>query len=126
MGNVTVGGYVFVAVKYISLMCDWYVGVVVGCISVGVALLKAAVILIRRCRFVGVSALFGSPGWDVNSFVSLAPGAEFGCKWRRWGSSGGRLGRSLRWELVKSKAVVVSGVFVLVLAGSIGCIGGRC
>ena len=96
----TVGGYVFVAVKYSSLMCDWYVGVVVSCISVDVALLRAAVILIRVCRFVGITALFGSPGWDLNSFVSLAPGVEFGCKWRRWGSFGGRLRRSLRWELV--------------------------
>jgi hypothetical protein len=98
----------------------------VGCVSVVVAILRGTVILIRGCWFVGITAFFGSPGWDVNSFVSLAPGVEFGCKWRRWGGYGGDLRRSLRWELLKSKAVVVSGVFVLVLAGSIGCNGGRC
>ena len=57
----TVGGCVFVAVKYVSLKCDWYVGVVVGCISVGVALLRPAVILIRGCRFVGITALSEVP-----------------------------------------------------------------
>jgi len=56
-GNVTVGGCVFVAVKYISLMCDWYVGVVVGCISVDVVLLRTAVILIRVCISVDVVLL---------------------------------------------------------------------